>query len=58
MRELMTFASQPEHAFQALVLNTTSAQLPALALYGKLGFAEVGRCFLGPYELVWMRRIV
>jgi ribosomal protein S18 acetylase RimI-like enzyme len=54
MRELMTFSSQPEHAFPALVLNTTSAQLPALALYGKLGFAEVGRCFLGPYELVWM----
>ena len=58
MRELMTFSSQPEHAFRGLVLNTTSAQLPALALYGRLGFAEVGRCFLGPYELVWMQRKV
>lgn len=56
MRELMTFSAQPEHAFRALVLNTTSPQLPALALYHKLGFAEVGRCFLGRYELVWMQR--
>jgi ribosomal protein S18 acetylase RimI-like enzyme len=58
MRELMTFSSQPEHAFRALVLNTTSAQLPALAMYRRLGFTEVGRCFLGPYELVWMQRNV
>ncbi len=58
MRELMTFSAQPEHALWALVLNTTSAQLPALALYRKLGFAEVGRCYLGAYELVWMHRNV
>ena len=57
-RELMTFSAQAEHAFRALVLNTTSAQLPALALYSKVGFGEVGRCFLGAYELVWMHRNV
>ena len=39
--------------FRTLVLNTTSAQAPALSLYRKLGFLEVGRSFTGKFELVW-----
>jgi hypothetical protein len=40
---------------RSLVLNTTSAQLPALALYAGLGFREIGRSYLDVYELVWMQ---
>lgn len=43
-----------ENRFRSLVLNTTAAQLPALALYRRLGFREVGRSFVGGYELVWL----
>ena len=43
-----------EHGFRTLVLNTTTPQKPALSLYRKLGFREVGRSFLGKYELVWL----
>ena len=39
--------------FRTIVLNTTSAQGPALALYRKLGFREAARSFLGEFELVW-----
>jgi ribosomal protein S18 acetylase RimI-like enzyme len=39
---------------RGLVLNTTSAQIPALAFYRRLGFQELGRSYLGSYELVWM----
>lgn len=56
MRELMIFAAKPEHGIRALVLSTTSAQLPALMLYDELGFSEVGRCYLDTYELLWLRR--
>jgi hypothetical protein len=44
--------------FRSLVLNTTAAQIPALALYGKLGFHELGRSYLGSYEPVWMQRLL
>ena len=44
--------------FRSLVLNTTAAQIPALALYNKLGFHELGRSYLGSYELVWMQRLL
>jgi GNAT superfamily N-acetyltransferase len=37
----------------ALVCNATSAQVPALGLYRKLGFREVCRTYVGEYELVW-----
>lgn len=40
--------------YRTLVLNTTAAQAPALSLYHKLGFREVGRSFVGRYELVWL----
>jgi ribosomal protein S18 acetylase RimI-like enzyme len=43
-----------DHGFRSLVLNTTAAQAPALALYRRLGFREVGRSFVGRYELVWL----
>ena len=41
--------------FRTLVLNTTTPQKPAIALYKRLGFREAGRTFLGKYELVWLR---
>ena len=43
------------HGFRTLVLNTTTPQKPAIALYKKLGFREAERTFLGKYELVWLR---
>jgi GNAT superfamily N-acetyltransferase len=42
--------------FHRLVLNTTSAQRPALTLYEKLGFQELERSYLGPYELIWLHQ--
>lgn len=36
-----------------LVVNTTTPQVPALRLYKRLGFREVGHSFIGSYELVW-----
>ncbi len=44
--------------FHSLVLNTTAAQAPALALYRQFGFHELGRSYLGSYELVWMERMI
>ena len=43
-----------EEGFRTVALNTTSPQKPALQLYRKLGFREVGRSFLDRYELVWL----
>ena len=43
------------HGVRALILNTTTPQKPAIGLYHKLGFREVGRTFLDRYELVWLR---
>lgn len=42
-----------DHGYRTLILNTTSAQIPALHLYRKVGFREVLRSFVGKYELVW-----
>ena len=42
-----------DSGFRTIVLNTTSAQKPALGLYRKLGFREAARSFLGEFELVW-----
>ena len=42
-----------ENGYRTLVLNTTSPQLPARALSRRLGFREIARSYLGPYELVW-----
>ena len=52
-RQLIT-ASVDSFRLRSLVLNTTSAQIPALALYRQLGFQELGRSYLGAFELVWM----
>jgi ribosomal protein S18 acetylase RimI-like enzyme len=57
MQELVN-SSIYSFGLRSLVLNTTAAQLPALALYLKLGFNELGRSYLGSYELVWMQRLV
>ena len=43
-----------DNGVRALVLNTTAPQKPAIALYHKLGFREVGRTFVDRYELVWL----
>ena len=42
------------HGFRTLVLNTTTPQKPAIALYKRLGFRELEHTFLGKYELVWL----
>jgi len=47
-------ASVESLRFRSLVLNTTAAQIPALAFYRRIGFQEVGRSYLGAFELVWM----
>jgi GNAT superfamily N-acetyltransferase len=47
-------SSVESHRLRGLILNTTSAQIPALAFYGRFGFQELGRSYLGTYELVWM----
>ena len=39
--------------YRTVVLNTSSPQAPARALYRSLGFREVGRSYLHRYELVW-----
>ena len=44
-----------DHGVRTLVLNTTTPQRPAIGLYTKLGFREVGRTFIDRYELVWLR---
>jgi ribosomal protein S18 acetylase RimI-like enzyme len=41
------------HGFKLVVLNTTTPQRPARALYESLGFSEAGVCYVGRYELVW-----
>lgn len=41
------------HGFRSLILTTTSAQIPALSLYRKVGFREAFHSFVGKYELVW-----
>ena len=51
----LTQAGGSADCLGGLVLNTTAAQLPALALYRSLGFREIGRSYLDVYELVWMR---
>ena len=40
--------------FDILVVNTTTPQEPALQLYRRLGFQEVGISFIDRYELQWM----
>jgi ribosomal protein S18 acetylase RimI-like enzyme len=52
MCELISFSARD--GLRSLLLNTTSGQLPALALYASLGFREIGRSYLDVYELVWM----
>jgi ribosomal protein S18 acetylase RimI-like enzyme len=55
MQELVN-SSISSFGLRSLVLNTTAAQIAALALYTELGFHELGRSYFGSYELVWMQR--
>jgi RimJ/RimL family protein N-acetyltransferase len=57
MHELINSATF-SFGFRRLVLNTTAAQIPALALYARFGFHELGRSYLGAYELVWLERLL
>jgi ribosomal protein S18 acetylase RimI-like enzyme len=41
------------HGFKLVVLNTTTPQRPARALYESLGFREAGVCYVDRYEIVW-----
>jgi GNAT superfamily N-acetyltransferase len=49
---VIDWARQEGHS--TLVVNTTSPQVPALRLYKRVGFREVGLSFIGKYELVWL----
>jgi GNAT superfamily N-acetyltransferase len=49
---VIDWACQKGHSM--LVVNTTSPQIPALRLYKRVGFREVGLSFIGKYELVWL----
>jgi GNAT superfamily N-acetyltransferase len=42
-----------EAKYGSLLLNTTSAQTPARALYERMGFRQIGAQFLGELEIVW-----
>ena len=44
-----------ESGYRSVILETTEQQEPAVALYRRHGFAEIGRSALGAYTLVWMR---
>ena len=52
MRELISWSARS--GLRTLMLNTTAAQLPALALYRGLASREIGRSYLDVYELVWL----
>jgi hypothetical protein len=56
-QELITSATF-SFGFRRLVLNTTAAQIPELALYARFDFHELGRSYLGAYELVWLERLL
>ncbi len=45
-----------ENGFHTLLLETTTVQTAAIALYERTGFGEVGRSKLGPFELIWFER--
>ncbi|MBI4220294.1 MAG: GNAT family N-acetyltransferase [Chloroflexi bacterium] len=41
------------HGYRAVILTTTSAQIPAIGLYRKSGFREAFRSYLDKYEMIW-----
>lgn len=47
-----------QEKYDTLVVNTTTPQVPALALYRKLGFREVGVSYIGRYELTWLELLL
>jgi GNAT superfamily N-acetyltransferase len=43
-----------DHGCRLLVLNTSTPQAPARALYKRMGFSEAGMAYLeARYEIVW-----
>jgi GNAT superfamily N-acetyltransferase len=49
--EVVDWARSARYA--SLLLNTTSAQAPARALYERMGFRQIGAHFLGELEIIW-----
>ncbi len=43
-----------ERNYKTLIVNTTTPQTPALALYRSLGFQDAGVSYIGKYEIVWL----
>jgi len=43
-----------EHRYKTLIVNTTTPQAPALALYRSLGFQDAGISYIGKYEMRWL----
>lgn len=41
-----------------LIVETTVQQTAAVALYRQMGYNDVGRSWLGAYELIWLERDV
>lgn len=50
--------ARAEQGYRTLIVNTTTPQYPALNLYRKLGFCDVGISYIGRYELVWLEMSV
>jgi ribosomal protein S18 acetylase RimI-like enzyme len=46
------------HGADYIILETTLQQVAAVKLYEHMGFREVGRSTIGPYELVWFERML
>jgi GNAT superfamily N-acetyltransferase len=44
--------------YTSLLLNTTSAQAPARALYERMGFRQIGAHFLGELEIIWYEMLL
>ena len=42
-----------DEKFEAIILETTPQQEPAVQLYRAIGFAERGRSMLGKWEMIW-----
>lgn len=43
-----------EHGGGPLIVETTVQQAAAVALYRRMGFRDIGRSWLGAYELTWL----
>ncbi|MBI2761789.1 MAG: GNAT family N-acetyltransferase [Chloroflexi bacterium] len=46
------------HNADFIILETTPQQVAAVELYQHMGFREVGRSTIGPYQLVWFEQML